>query len=247
MGAALILLGFFGVWELYARLGGIDEIILPAPTTIAQALYEDRSLLIDDAAVTAVEIAVGLILALIAGLLIALAMHSSRSLRDAGHPLLIASQAIPIAVIAPLLVFWWGFGLAPKVVVVALVCYFPVVITTLDALGSVDPDLRKLLRTLGASPRQVLRYAELPSALPAALTGAKLAVAIGGIAAVFAEYTGSSEGLGHLILQSNSQLETARSWAAVVVLAAISLTCFYALALAERRLTPWAHRPKDPA
>lgn len=247
IGAVLILLGLVGLWEAYAQWGGVDDLILPAPSEIAQSLYDDRSLLLSNTATTAVEIAVGLIVALIVGVLIALVMHRSRPLRDAGGPLLVASQAIPIAVIAPLLVFWWGFGLLPKVFVVALVCYFPIVITTLDALGAVDPDLRKLLRTLGASPGQVLRFAELPAALPAALSGAKIAVAIGSIAAVFAEYTGSSKGLGHLILQSIPQLETARAWAAVVVLAAISLSCFYALAFAERRLAPWAHRPKDPA
>jgi ABC-type nitrate/sulfonate/bicarbonate transport system permease component len=247
MAAALLLLGLLGAWEAYAQWGGVDDLILPAPSEIAQSLYDDRSLLLDNIPATALEIGLGLIVALIAGLLIALAMDRSRALREAGGPLLVASQAIPIAVIAPLLVFWWGFGLMPKIFVVALVCYFPVVITTLDALRAVDPDLRKLLRTLGASPGQVLRYAELPAALPAALSGAKIAVAIGSIAAVFAEYTGSSEGLGHLILQSIPQLETARAWAAVVVLAAISLSCFYALALAERRLAPWAHRPKDHA
>jgi ABC-type nitrate/sulfonate/bicarbonate transport system permease component len=247
MAAAILLLALLGGWEAYVRLGGVDELILPAPTMIAQALYDDRSLLISDTLVTAVEIVLGLIVALVAGVLIALAMHRWRPLRDAANPLMIASQAMPIPILAPLLVFWWGFGLAPKVFVVALVCYFPIAITTVSALRAVDPDLRKLLRTLGASPAQILRYAELPAALPAALSGAKVAVAIGSIAAVFAEYTGSSEGLGHLTLQSIPQLETARAWAAVVVLAAISLACFYALALAERRLAPWAHRPKEHA
>lgn len=245
IGSMVILLALLGLWEGYAQWSGVDELILPAPSVIAQSLYDDRSLLLDNTGTTVVEIVVGLLVAVIVGLIVALAMHRYRPVRDAAGPLLVASQAIPIAVIAPLLVFWWGFGLTPKVFVVALVCYFPVVITTLDALGSVDPDLRKLLRTLGASQGQILRFAEIPAALPAALSGAKIAVAIGSIAAVFAEYTGSSQGLGHLILQSNSQLETARAWAAVVVLAAISLACFYALSFAERRLAPWAHRPKD--
>jgi ABC-type nitrate/sulfonate/bicarbonate transport system permease component len=174
-------------------------------------------------------------------------MHLSRTLRRAIEPLLIGSQAIPIPVLAPLLVVWWGFDIFPKLVIVALVCFFPVAVTTLDGLRSVDPDLHKLLRTLGASRWQRFLYAELPAALPAALSGAKIAVAIGGIAAVFAEYAGSSEGLGHLVLQAIPQLETARAWAAVVVLAAFTISCFYALSVAERMLTPWAHRRKDPA
>jgi putative hydroxymethylpyrimidine transport system permease protein len=128
---------------------------------------------------------------------------------------------------------------------VALVCFFPIVVTTLDGLASVDPDQHKLLRTLGASRWQTFRWAEAPAALPAALSGAKIAVAVGGIAAVFAEYAGSEDGLGHLLLQSIPQLETARAWAAVVVLAALAVACFALLALAERHLAPWAHRRKD--
>jgi putative hydroxymethylpyrimidine transport system permease protein len=131
-------------------------------------------------------------------------------------------------------------------VIVALVCFFPIVVTTLDGLRAVDPEQHKLMRTLNATPAQTLRWVELPTALPAALSGAKIAVAVGGIAAVFAEYAGSEDGLGHLLLQSIPQLETARAWAAVAVLAALAVFCFALLALAERRLAPWAHRPKDP-
>lgn len=243
----LMLLGLLGAWEAYARGGDVDDLILPAPTEVARALFDDRALLLDNLWPTALEIALGLAIAALAGLTIAVAMYRSRSLRRAGYPLLIGSQAIPVAVIAPLLVTWWGFGIAPKLFVVALVCYFPVVMTTLDALRAIDPDLHRLMRTLGASPAQRLRLVELPAALPAALTGAKLAVSIGSIAAVFAEYTGSSEGLGNLLQRSLGQLETARAWAAVVLLAALSLLCFYALASAERRIAPWEHRPKDPA
>lgn len=247
MGAAVLLIGLLAAWEAYAQWGGVDDLILPAPTEITRSLYDDRALLLDNLWPTAIEIVLGLAIALLAGLAIAIAMHRWRALRESGRPLLIASQAFPVAVIAPLLVTWWGFGIAPKLFVVALVCYFPVVITTLSALQGVDPDLHRLMRTLGATPRQQLKLVELPYALPAALTGAKLAVAIGGIAAVFAEYTGASQGLGNLIQKSLPQLETARAWAAVVILAALSIACFYALAFAERRLAPWAHRTKDPA
>jgi NitT/TauT family transport system permease protein/putative hydroxymethylpyrimidine transport system permease protein len=116
------------------------------------------------------------------------------------------------------------------------------VVTTLDGLAGVDPDLRKLMRTLDASRLQTLRHVEAPAALPALLSGAKIAVTVAVIGAVLAEQAGSSDGLGHLILQSIPQFETARSWAAVVVLAAFAIVLFGALALAERRLVPWAHR-----
>ena len=241
--APLLALALLGAWELYVRAAGVDAFILPAPTMIAEALYEDRSLLWDNFLVTALEVAGGIAVAVVAATALAVGLHFSRTARAAVFPMLVGSQAIPIVVVAPLLVVWWGFGLAPKLAIVALVSFFPLVVTTLDALRRVDPDALKLLRTLDASRWQAFRWAEAPAALPAALSGAKIAVAVAVIGAVFAEYAGSSEGLGHLILQSLPQLEIARAWAAVVVLAAFAVALFYALHLAERRIAPWLHRP----
>ena len=241
-----VVLVLVGGWEAYARLGGVDNFILPAPTQVADSLWNDRGLLWDNLLVTGEEMLLGLGLALAAGALLAIVLHFSPPLRRALYPLLVGTQAIPIVTIAPLLATWFGYGLLPKLVVVALVCFFPIVVTTLAGLGSIDPEQHKLLRTLGASRRQTFFWVEAPAALPAALSGAKIAVAVGGIAAVFAEYAGSERGLGHLLLQSIPQLETARAWATVVVLAALAVFCFALLALAERRLAPWAHRRKDP-
>jgi NitT/TauT family transport system permease protein/putative hydroxymethylpyrimidine transport system permease protein len=244
-GPAIVMAVLLGVWELYARLGPVDDFILPAPTEIARALWRDRALLFDNLLVTAQEVGLGILVALVLGFGLAVALHFSATLRRGTYPLLVASQAVPIVIIAPLLVVWFGFGILPKLVIIALVCFFPIVVTTLDALGSVDPDQLKLLRTLDASRWQAFRYAEAPAALPAALSGAKIAVAVAVIGAVFAEYAGSSEGLGHLMLQAIPQLETPRAYAAVVLLAAFAIALFSALALAERRLVPWAHRRQE--
>jgi NitT/TauT family transport system permease protein/putative hydroxymethylpyrimidine transport system permease protein len=238
---------FAGAWEAYARLGTVDDFILPAPSEIAQALWTDRGLLWDNLLVTAREVGLGILAALVLGASLAVALHFSRSLRRGVYPLLVASQAVPIVTIAPLLVVWFGFGILPKLAIIALVCFFPIVVTTLDALAAVDPDQLKLLRTLDASRWQAFRWAEAPAALPAALSGAKIAVAVAVIGAVFAEYAGSSAGLGHLMLQAIPQLETARAYAAVVLLAAFAIALFSALALAERRLVPWAHRSEGPS
>jgi putative hydroxymethylpyrimidine transport system permease protein len=243
---ATVLLVFLGAWEAYARLGSVDDFILPAPTEIAQALVEDRGLLWDNLLVTAQEVGLGILVALLLGALLAVALHFSTTLRRGAYPLLVASQAVPVVIIAPLLVVWFGFGILPKLAIIALVCFFPLVVTTLDALRGVDPDQLKLLRTLDASRWQAFRLAELPTALPAALSGARIAVAVAVIGAVFAEYAGSSEGLGHLMLQSIPQLETARAYAAVVLLALFAVCLFAALTLAERRLVPWARRPGGP-
>ena len=244
--SAALALALLGAWELYARGGSVDELILPAPTAIAEAAYDDRSLLWDNFWVTAVEVAAGIAASAVAAFALAVWLHFSRTARAAVFPLLVGSQAVPVVIVAPLLVVWWGFGLAPKVAIVALVSFFPVVVATLDALKRVDPDELKLMRTLDATRWQAFRWAEAPAALPGALSGAKIAVAVAVIGAVLAEYAGSSRGLGHLILQSLPQLEIARAWAAVAILAAFAVALFYALHLAERRLAPWADRPEAP-
>jgi putative hydroxymethylpyrimidine transport system permease protein len=236
--AAALVLALLVAWELYARSGAVDELILPAPTQIADAIGRDHRLLWDNLLVTASEVAIGLIAALALGFGLAVALHFSRTARRAVYPLLVGSQALPIVVIAPLLLVWLGFGLAPKVVIIALISFFPIVVTTLDALRGVDEDLRKLLRTMDATRWQAFRFAELPAAAPAALSGAKIAVAVSVIAAVFAEYAGSSSGLGHLILQAIPQLQTARAYAAVAILAVLAIALFYLLSAAERWIDP---------
>lgn len=245
MTSLLLVLLLFGGWEIYARFGPVDDFILPAPSEIAQALWEDRGLLWSNLLVTAQEVGLGLLVALVLGFVLAVALHFSRTLRRGVYPLLVASQAVPIVIVAPLLVVWFGFGILPKLAIIAVVCFFPVVVTTLDALSSTDPDQLKLMRTLDASRWQAFRWTEAPAALPAALSGAKIAVAIAVIGAVFAEYSGSSEGLGHLMLQAIPQLETPRAYAAVALLAAFAVLLFSALALAERRLVPWADRRQE--
>jgi NitT/TauT family transport system permease protein/putative hydroxymethylpyrimidine transport system permease protein len=141
------------------------------------------------------------------------------------------------------LIIWFGFDLGPKVAIIALICFFPITVNTLDGLRSVDPELIKMLRTLGADRRQILWRAEAPTALPFAFSGAKIAVAVAVIGAVFGEWAGSDEGLGHLMLGAQSQLLTARVFAAIVVLSAMAIGLFTLLAAIERRAVNW----KEPA
>ncbi|MGZ5312750.1 MAG: ABC transporter permease, partial [Solirubrobacterales bacterium] len=165
----------------------------------------------------------------------------SETLRRAVYPLLVASQTVPVIAIAPILIVWFGFGIGPKLAIIALVCFFPITVNTLDGLRSVDPDQVKMMRTLDAGRWQILRRVEAPSALPFAFSGAKIAVAIAVIGAVFGEWAGSSSGLGHLMLEASAQLLTARLFAAIAVLSAMAICLFGLLALAERRLIPWNH------
>ena len=238
--AALLLLALLGVWELYVDLGGVDPVILPAPHQVAKALYTDRSLLWSNFLITSREVLLGILVAAVAGLTLAIAIHFSQTLRRATYPLLVASQAVPVPIIAPILVFWLGFGILPKLVVIAVVSFFSIVVTTLAGLAAVDPDLIKLMRTFDATRLRTFRHVELPAALPGAFTGTRIAVAVSVIGAVFAEWVGSNSGLGYLILVSNPQLLTARAVAAVVILALFAIALFALLSLAERLAVPWA-------
>jgi ABC-type nitrate/sulfonate/bicarbonate transport system permease component len=235
-----------GAWEAYVDLGGVQQQLLPAPHRVASALFDSAGLLWRNFAVTAEEVVLGLALALALGLALALAVHLSARLRRAVYPLAVGSQAVPIPVIGVLLVFWWGFGIFPKLVVIALICFFPVLVSTVDGLAAVERDQLKLLRTLDASRWQALRFAELPAALPAALSGVRIALTIGVIGAFIAETTtpttGAYPGLGRQII-TDVNFQTARAYAGTAMLFAFAVACFYALALAERKLAPWKVRP----
>jgi putative hydroxymethylpyrimidine transport system permease protein len=241
--AMALLLALFGAWELYVVLGGVSSLILPAPHQVAAALYDDRGLLWSNFRVTAAEVLLGIAAAAGAALLLATAMHFSPTVRRAVYPLLIASQTIPIPMLAPVLVLWLGFGLGPKLVVIGLVSFFSIVVTTLAGFAAVDPELLKLMRTFGASRRRVFLSVELPSALPGVFTGTKIAVIVAVIGAVFAEQSGADSGLGYIFEQSIPQLLMARAFAAVAILSAFAILLFALLTLAERLTVPWAHRP----
>jgi ABC-type nitrate/sulfonate/bicarbonate transport system permease component len=243
--AALLAAGVAG-WELAARAGWVEDYLLPAPSEVARALVEDRGLLLDDAWVTGQEVLLGFGLALAAGVTIAVLLHLSTLARRALYPLVVASQAVPIVVIAPILVIWFGFGMTPKLIVIALICFFPIVVNTLDGLRAVDPAQVKMMRTLGAGRWALLRRLELPAALPYLFSGAKVAVAVAVIGAVFGELVGSDAGLGHAIQVGMAQLLTARVFAAVLILSVMAIGLFGLLSLAERRAVPWA-RQRDTA
>jgi putative hydroxymethylpyrimidine transport system permease protein len=244
--ALLVLL--IGLWEAAAKWDwianalNIQDFLVPAPSDIASSLWDDRSLLLSNGWVTLKEVLLGFGIAAVVGVGFAILIHLSDLARRAVYPLLIGSQTIPIVILAPILVVWFGFGLTPKLVIVALICFFPITVNTLDGLRSVDPDLTKMMRSLGAGRLQRLWRAELPTALPYAFSGARVAITVSVIGAVFAEYVGSSEGLGHLINQAQAQLLTARSFAAVVVLSAMALGLFALVTLVERRLVTWDSR-----
>jgi ABC-type nitrate/sulfonate/bicarbonate transport system permease component len=233
-----------GVWELYVKLGHISDYVLPAPNQIAAALYNDRATLWSNFLVTGQEIVYGIAAATVSALIIAFAIHFSGLIRSAFYPLVVASQAVPIVLLASVLVLWFNFGLLGKLVVVALVSFFPLVVTTIAALERVDPNLLKLMKTLDASRWQTFKTVELPSALPGLFTGAKLAAVFSVIGAVLAEQQGGSSsnpGLGLLMTITLNNLEVPEAYAAVAILCGFAIMLFALLTVIERRALPWAY------
>jgi putative hydroxymethylpyrimidine transport system permease protein len=238
----LLLAAFVAAWQLVASLPGVDRLILSSPGETARALGRDRSLLLDNAAVTLLEVLLGLAIAIALGVAAAIGMHLARPLRDAAYPLLVASQAIPVVVVAPLLVLAFDYGIGPKIAIVALVCFFPITVNLLDGLRATDPELLKLMRSLGASRATTLRKVELPGCLPYLFSGLRVAATVTVIGAVFGEWAGAEDGLGRLVLLSSQQLETPRTYAGIVILTAMAVSLFALVTLVERIAVPWNRR-----
>ena len=240
--AGLILMGAIAAWQAVASLGSVDDLTLASPLETAVAIRDDWRLLADNALVTLLEVALGMAIAFAVGAGSAVAMHLVRPLRDAAYPLLVASQAIPVVVLAPIFVLAFDYGIGPKLAIVALICFFPITVNLLDGLRTADADLLKLMRSFGASRLTVLRKVELPASLPQVSSGLRVAATVSVIGAVFGEWAGANEGLGRLVLLANNQLQTPRVYAGIVVLTLMAVALFALVTLTERLAVPWNRR-----
>ena len=227
------------VWQLVVRVERVPDYLFPAPSAVAEALAADRRLLAVATVVTLREVLFGYLLAFAVALAVAVMMHFSTALRSGLLPILVLSQTVPTVLLAPILAVLLGYGLAPKLVVVAIVCFFPIVVNAADGLNSTDPELVRMMRTLHGGRYAVFRHVEAPGALPSIFSGARIAATYAAVGAVFAEWAGSTNGLGFIILQAEPALETARIFAAVLILSTIAVTLYALVSLAERLLVPW--------
>ncbi|MCS5657451.1 MAG: ABC transporter permease [Dehalococcoidia bacterium] len=235
----MILVGIVVAWELWVQVWNIPKWQLPSPSEIARELAASRGLLLEHTLVTLEEIVLGFIAALAAGLLLATGIAYSRILERSVYPIVIASQTVPIIAIAPLLLIWVGYGIAPKVIVVALICFYPIAVNTVDGLKAVDPDMVNMIKTLGASRWQVFTKLQMPTAMPYMFSGIKVGISVSVIAAVIGEWVGASAGLGYLITYSQPLFLTARVFAAIVVLSAMGISLFVLAGVVERMMLPW--------
>ena len=239
-----ILAALLVAWELWVQIADVPKWQLPAPSAIAKELGSSRDLLWDHTLVTLQEIVIGFLVALVAGLVLAGAIAYSRVMERSVYPIVIASQTVPIIAIAPLLLIWVGYGLTPKIIIVALICFYPIAVNTVDGLKATDPDMVNMLRTLGASRWQVFTKLQIPTALPFMFSGIKIGVSVSVIAAVIGEWVGASEGLGYLITYSQPLFLTARVFAAIFVLSVMGISLFVLAVVAERMMMPWHFNEK---
>ncbi len=243
---ALALVLIVAVWEAYSRLvlgavpGGAR--LLPAPTAILAALIDNSADIAPNTWQTIIETAIGFALALLVGLGFAIIIDVSPLLRRAIYPLLVVSQTIPLLALAPLMVLWFGFGILPKVLIVGIVCFFPIVVAGADGFSATDPELIRLFRTFGASTWTIFRQVRFPGALPSLFSGIKIAITYSVTGAIWGEYVGSEWGLGIYMQRKQHAFDVPTVFAAILVISALSVTFFLLTSLLERVVIPWHFR-----
>ncbi len=227
-------------WEAYVRIAAVEPVVLPAPSRIATALWDFRADAVRHTIPTLIETVLGFAIAVVLAIAAATAMDRMRVVRRAVEPILVTSQTIPVVALAPLFLLWFGFGLAPKVLVVVLVTFFPIVVALLDGFRSGSPEADELMRSYGATEGQAFRMLRWPQALPSFFTGLRISVVYAVIGAVFGEYVGAREGLGIWMQLSQNSFRTDLVFAAIVVTSALSLLLYWLVGMARRVAIPWA-------
>ena len=243
VGPTMTLLALVALWEVLARWSGVPSWLLPAPSAIGAAMVDWRGELTLHFMVTLYEVLIGFALSIVVSIPLAVAVVYSPFLQNTIYPILLALQSMPKVAIAPLLVLWIGFGLLPKILVVFLVCFFPIVVATASGLSAVPPALIDLIRSLSATSYQTFIKIRFPTAIPHIFVGLKIAITFAVIGAVIGEFVGSDQGLGYLILISTSQSRTPLAFGALLLLTIMSIVLYYAVEFVERLVVPWA--PKN--
>lgn len=234
-----ILLMIAGIWEVGSHVSNLPDFILPAPSSVLQVAIGHAPQILPHAGITLVEILAGIVLALAVALPLAVAMFANSALEKALTPFLVASQAIPVFALAPLLVVWLGYGLASKILMAAVIIFFPITVSLLEGFRSCDTAYRVLFRLMGAGFWQTLRRLYWPWALPYFFAGLRVGVSVATIGAVIGEWVGAQQGLGYLMIQSNARLKTDWVFAAILWLSLMGLSLWHAVGWLERHCLAW--------
>lgn len=227
------------IWEAYVRLSGISPLMLPAPSRVLAQIAANRGLLWTNTLQTLRATGAGFALSLSVAAGLSVLLDFMPRLRRALFPIFVVSQTLPLVAIAPLVVLWFGFDLTPKVLLVALVTFFPMLVALVDGYGATDPEIEDLLRSMGASRRGVFWRARLPSAMPYFFAGLRISITYAVVAAIFAEYVGARAGLGIVILNAKNSFRPDLVLAAVVISSAVTLVLFGVTALAQHVVLRW--------
>lgn len=221
-GLAAMVLGL-AIWQGIVLATGVARFILPPPALVAQTIWESRALLAEHAAITMAEVLIGLVLGAVLGGMSAIALAASPLARALVRPMLVFSQAIPVFALAPILTLWLGFGLGSKIAMALIIIYFPVTSSFFDALMRTHPDWLGMAKVMGASPARIMWHIRIPSALPGFASGLRLAAVYAPIGAIIGEWVGASRGLGYLMLLANGRAKTDLMFAALIVLAVLTI------------------------
>lgn len=227
------------LWEVLVRALDVPGYLLPPVSDILARLWGDREILLTEAIPTLLEIWGGYLIAVGVGFALAVPIAYSRVVEDAMFPLLVTLQVIPKVALAPLLLVWLGFGMTPKVLIAALIAFFPIVVNTVKGLRSVEPEMVQWCKTLGASGRQLFVKLSLPWALPYIFAGMKVSIGLATVGAVVGEFIGTDRGLGYLMLRAMVNMDTTMIFAALVTVSAIGVASYGIVTLLERRLLSW--------
>ena len=237
--AAVVLLALAGAWQLVVWISGVPPFILPGPLSVAEAIGAHAGTLAANAWVTFAEIGLGLVLGGVLGIVSALTLAYFRPARLWLLPVLVASQAVPVFALVPLLVLWLGYGMVSKIAMATLIIYFPVVAAFFDGLRRTEPGWLDLAQTMNASPWRTLRHIRFPAALPALASGLRVATAVPPIGTIVGEWVGASRGLGYLMLHANARMQIDLLFAALTVLAVFAVLLYAGVDAGLRRALPW--------
>lgn len=240
LAAVLMILG----WQLYVRLFNVEKFVLPPPGDVLSASTDAPGELWEHSLVTLREVLVGFVISVAIGVVLGLLIAASQYLRDAIYPLILVTQSVPKVALAPVLLLALGYGEAPKIVIVFLVCFFPIVINTAAGLESTPHEHLLLARSLRANRWTTFWKFRVPGALPFMFVGFKLAISLAVIGAVIGEFVGGDAGLGYLIVVSTSHANTGLAYGSIVLLGAISIVLFYGIVSLEMLVTPWRRRAR---
>lgn len=233
----LLAVAILVLWQIAVPLAGLSEFVLPTPLAIAKRMVTDFNLLATHSYITLLEVLGGFLLGVVVGIPLALAIFYSKAFERAVYPLLVALQTVPKIALAPLLVLYLGYGWAPKISLAFLISFFPIVISTVVGLQSLDKALVNMVRSMGANESQTFFKVRLPAALPSIFGGLKVAISLAVIGAIIGEYIAAERGLGYLQLQANSQFDTTLNFATVVTISLIGVLLYFVLALVESKVS----------